>query len=217
MIALLFGSLLLIDTTKTNLAVQHSIIYGAAGSLSAIILLIGYFVAREHGRVATTGSEGLIGELVEVREVVAPDSPGKVFVHGEIWRARSDEVLPPGAHARITSVSGLEVRVQRASLNSCQRATAAATTAISEGSIMAGAGAALVVVIFFFVIFMLGGIRVLNEYERAVVFRLGRLTPYRGPGVTFIIPVLEKMARIDLRTVTPRHPATGCHHARGQT
>ena len=67
---------------------------------------------------------------------------------------------------------------------------------------MAGAGAALVVVIFFAVIFMLGGIRVLNEYERAVVFRLGRLTPYRGPGVTFIIPVLEKMARIDLRTVT---------------
>ena len=67
---------------------------------------------------------------------------------------------------------------------------------------MAGAGAALVVVIFFFVIFVLGGIRVLNEYERAVVFRLGRLTPYRGPGVTFIIPVLEKMARIDLRTVT---------------
>jgi regulator of protease activity HflC (stomatin/prohibitin superfamily) len=67
---------------------------------------------------------------------------------------------------------------------------------------MAGAGAALVVVVFFFVIFVLGGIRVLNEYERAVVFRLGRLTPYRGPGVTFILPVLEKMARIDLRTVT---------------
>ncbi len=57
-IALLFGSLLLIDTSKTNLEIQHSIIYGAAGSLSAIILLIGYFVAREHGRVATTGSEG---------------------------------------------------------------------------------------------------------------------------------------------------------------
>src|SRR6202022_521271 len=67
---------------------------------------------------------------------------------------------------------------------------------------MAGAGAGLIVVIFFFAIFVLGGIRVLNEYERAVVFRLGRLTPYRGPGVTFIIPILERMARIDLRTVT---------------
>ena len=64
-IALLIGSLLLVDTSKTNLAIQHSIIYGAAGSLSAIILLIGYFVAREHGRVATTGKEGLIGELAE--------------------------------------------------------------------------------------------------------------------------------------------------------
>src|ERR1700683_2589783 len=72
----------------------------------------------------------------------------------------------------------------------------------SRGSIMAGAGAALIVVIFFFGIFMLGGVRVLNEYERAGVVRLGRLTPYRGPGVTFIIPMLEKMARIDLRTVT---------------
>jgi regulator of protease activity HflC (stomatin/prohibitin superfamily) len=49
---------------------------------------------------------------------------------------------------------------------------------------------------------LLSGIKVLNEYERAVVFRLGRLTPYRGPGVTFIVPVLERFVRIDLRTVT---------------
>ena len=57
-IALVIGSLLLIDTSKTDLAVQHSIIYGAAAALTVIILLIGYFVAREHGRVATTGMEG---------------------------------------------------------------------------------------------------------------------------------------------------------------
>ena len=112
-IALLIGSLLLIDTSKTNVTVQHSIVYGAAGSLSAIILLIGYFVAREHGRIATTGNEGLVGEMAEVREPIAPDSPGKVFVHGEIWRAHSDDVLAPGTHARIMSVSCLEVRVQR--------------------------------------------------------------------------------------------------------
>jgi regulator of protease activity HflC (stomatin/prohibitin superfamily) len=35
-----------------------------------------------------------------------------------------------------------------------------------------------------------------------VVFRLGRLTPYRGPGVIFVIPVVERWVRIDLRTVT---------------
>ena len=58
------------------------------------------------------------------------------------------------------------------------------------------------VVVFIAAIFILSGLKVLNEYERAVVFRLGRLTPYRGPGVVFVIPVLERMARIDLRTVT---------------
>jgi regulator of protease activity HflC (stomatin/prohibitin superfamily) len=58
------------------------------------------------------------------------------------------------------------------------------------------------IVIFIAAIFIISGLKILNEYERAVVFRLGRLTPYRGPGVTFIIPILERMVRIDLRTVT---------------
>src|SRR5882724_6351295 len=58
------------------------------------------------------------------------------------------------------------------------------------------------VVVFIAALYILSGVKVLNEYERAVVFRLGRLTPYRGPGVVFVIPVLERMARIDLRTVT---------------
>ncbi len=52
------------------------------------------------------------------------------------------------------------------------------------------------------VLILLAGFRVLNEYERMVVFRLGRLTPYRGPGVIFVIPIVERPVRIDLRTVT---------------
>src|SRR5713101_6423343 len=58
------------------------------------------------------------------------------------------------------------------------------------------------IVVFIVVIFVLSGLKVLNEYERGVVFRLGRLTPYRGPGVVFVIPILERLVRIDLRTVT---------------
>jgi regulator of protease activity HflC (stomatin/prohibitin superfamily) len=61
-------------------------------------------------------------------------------------------------------------------------------------------GVALVV--FVVAIFLLSGLKVLNEYERAVVFRLGRLTPYRGPGVIFVVPILERSVRIDMRTVT---------------
>lgn len=49
---------------------------------------------------------------------------------------------------------------------------------------------------------VLSCIRIINEYERAVVFRLGRNIGAKGPGIIFIIPVIDKMVRIDLRTVT---------------
>ena len=45
-------------------------------------------------------------------------------------------------------------------------------------------------------------IRVLREYERAVVFRLGRLAGVRGPGVIFLIPIVDKMVKVSLRVVT---------------
>ena len=44
-------------------------------------------------------------------------------------------------------------------------------------------------------------IRIVNEYERGVIFRLGRLVGARGPGLFFIIPLLEVMIKVDLRTV----------------
>jgi regulator of protease activity HflC (stomatin/prohibitin superfamily) len=48
--------------------------------------------------------------------------------------------------------------------------------------------------------------RILREYERAVVFRLGRLTPVRGPGLVALLPGVERMVRVDLRTVTMTIP-----------
>src|SRR5271155_5793139 len=68
---------------------------------------------------------------------------------------------------------------------------------------MAGVG----VIIIIFVLYVLSGLKILNEYERAVVFRLGRLNPFRGPGIIFVIPILERAVRIDLRTVTLDIPA----------
>lgn len=49
---------------------------------------------------------------------------------------------------------------------------------------------------------IISGIKILKEYERAVVFRLGRMVGSRGPGLTYVIPGIEKMVRMDLRTVT---------------
>ncbi|MFQ5681841.1 MAG: slipin family protein [Candidatus Binatia bacterium] len=49
---------------------------------------------------------------------------------------------------------------------------------------------------------IISGVKILKEYERAVIFRLGRMVNPRGPGIIYVIPGIEKMLRIDLRTVT---------------
>src|SRR2546426_11089119 len=51
-------------------------------------------------------------------------------------------------------------------------------------------------------VLLVSGVKVLSEYERAVIFRLGRLVPYRGPGVIYVIPLVERMVRVDLRIIT---------------
>ncbi len=66
---------------------------------------------------------------------------------------------------------------------------------------------AILVALAIVALILISGLKILREYERAVVFRLGRLSPYRGPGVTFIFPIIERMVRIDLRTVTLEIPA----------
>src|SRR6202008_3538108 len=49
-------------------------------------------------------------------------------------------------------------------------------------------------------------IRILREDERGVVFRLGRLLPQKGPGVVFLIPIVDRIVKVDLRTITLNIP-----------
>jgi regulator of protease activity HflC (stomatin/prohibitin superfamily) len=57
------------------------------------------------------------------------------------------------------------------------------------------------------VLILVSGIKIVREYQRGVVFRLGRIVPPRGPGIIYVIPLIEKMIKIDLRTVTMEvHP-----------
>src|SRR5437588_4678913 len=52
------------------------------------------------------------------------------------------------------------------------------------------------------VIFLPQAIRILREYERCVIFRLGKLLGAKGPGLIFLIPIVDRMVRMDLRVVT---------------
>jgi regulator of protease activity HflC (stomatin/prohibitin superfamily) len=61
--------------------------------------------------------------------------------------------------------------------------------------------ASAIVIILFLIFVLSSAIRILREYERGVVFRLGRLISVRGPGLILLIPVIDKMVKVSLRTV----------------
>ena len=65
-----------------------------------------------------------------------------------------------------------------------------------------GISSGLFFLIVFIVILAASAIKILKEYERGVIFRLGRLIGAKGPGIFFIIPGVDKMLRISLRTIT---------------
>jgi regulator of protease activity HflC (stomatin/prohibitin superfamily) len=65
----------------------------------------------------------------------------------------------------------------------------------------------VVVIAVLLVLLLSASVRVAREYERGVIFRLGRLhSPPKGPGLFFLIPIIDKMVRVDLRTVTLNIP-----------
>jgi len=65
-------------------------------------------------------------------------------------------------------------------------------------------------IVIFAIIILAAAIRIVNEYERGVVFRLGRYVGVRGPGLIFLIPFIERMVKVDLRVVTMDVPTQEC-------
>jgi len=64
-----------------------------------------------------------------------------------------------------------------------------------------------VAIVFLAVLFLYSAIKILNEYERGVIFRLGRMIDAKGPGLILLIPMIDKMVRVDLRVVAMDVPS----------
>lgn len=60
----------------------------------------------------------------------------------------------------------------------------------------------VLIVIAILLLFVLNAIKIVREYERVVIFRLGRLQGAKGPGLFFIIPIIDQVVKVDLRTIT---------------
>ncbi|MHB8968322.1 MAG: slipin family protein [Thermoleophilia bacterium] len=71
---------------------------------------------------------------------------------------------------------------------------------------MEATGGLVLILIFVAIAFFMSAIRIAKEYERAVIFRLGRLIGQKGPGLFLLIPVIDRMVKVDLRIVTMNVP-----------
>jgi len=63
-------------------------------------------------------------------------------------------------------------------------------------------GTVVLAAVIFLILLLAASIKIVNEYERGIIFRLGRLVGARGPGLFFLIPIVDTMVKVDLRTVT---------------
>ena len=109
-VSLLLGSIMLFEggTPDTKLSLRVL--------LTTVILISGFFVAvaslvfRAQISKPSTGSKGLVGEIGIVKKSLAPE--GKVFVHGELWKARAKEPLDENVKVRVVKVVNLVLEVE---------------------------------------------------------------------------------------------------------
>jgi regulator of protease activity HflC (stomatin/prohibitin superfamily) len=64
----------------------------------------------------------------------------------------------------------------------------------------------LAVIVVIILMFLSSAVKIVQEYERGVIFRLGRIQGAKGPGLFLIVPIIDKMQRVDLRTITLEIP-----------
>lgn len=112
-ISLAIGSLLLFDTQTSDLMVDRSIVFTAVGTLSLVMVILGYLVVQAQRRKPTLGMEGLVGEIGEVKFKLDPI--GKIFVHGEYWNAEADREIAVGERVRVVALDGMRLKVRRLS------------------------------------------------------------------------------------------------------
>ncbi|MGB8952416.1 MAG: nodulation protein NfeD [Candidatus Aminicenantales bacterium] len=102
-IAMVIGSIMLIQAPIPELRPSLKFIIPVAIGISLIFAFLIYLVIQAHMRKAFTGKEGLIGEVGFAQTDI--QQGGKVFVHGELWKAEADDFIPKGSKVKIIQLS----------------------------------------------------------------------------------------------------------------
>lgn len=114
-IAMVLGSLMLIEQPPDNfapvLSISLSLIITVVAVTAAFFIFAFGMAFKTYRKKVTTGNEGIIGESGIAQSRISPE--GNVKVHGEIWKAISDELIKKGEKVRIVSVDGLVLKVEK--------------------------------------------------------------------------------------------------------
>lgn len=114
-LSMILGSLMLIEQPPDNF--QPVISISLSLIISVVIITAAFFIFafgmafKTHRQKVTTGIEGMIGEIGYAQTNINPD--GKVVVHGEIWRASSNQLIKKGQKIRVVAVEGLTLIVEK--------------------------------------------------------------------------------------------------------
>lgn len=111
--SLTLGSLMLFKTTEGQMGVSLQILITTVLVISAFFILVISLAVKAYRRKPQTGDQGILKEVGRVHQKIAPDHPGKVFVHGEIWNASSDETCEPGEIVEVVGLEHLLLKVKR--------------------------------------------------------------------------------------------------------
>lgn len=111
-VSLVLGSLMLFKGADMDPAIRVGldVILSSTAVIVVVVGFLTFMVVRAHGRQVRTGAEGLVREVGVARTDLAP--VGRVFVHGELWRAESETPVARGAEVEVVAVEGLRLRVR---------------------------------------------------------------------------------------------------------
>jgi membrane-bound serine protease (ClpP class) len=110
---LTLGSLMLFKTTEGQMGVSLQILITTVLIISAFFILVISLAVKAYRRKPQTGDQGILKEVGRVHQKISPGLPGKVFVHGEIWNALSDETCGPGEIVEVVGLEHLLLKVKR--------------------------------------------------------------------------------------------------------
>ncbi len=109
-LAMVFGAVMLFESPIPEMGVRWGTAISVAVPFAAITIFLLRLVIRSRGWKMAAGAEEMVGEIGEVRRVI--DGEGIVFIHGENWRALSQQKIPAGTKVRVVSVEALKLRVE---------------------------------------------------------------------------------------------------------